>query len=46
VPACGFRGALHKTQSAFLEVLDRYTLADLAKNTTELQALLGIRAPA
>jgi Rrf2 family transcriptional regulator, nitric oxide-sensitive transcriptional repressor len=42
VPACGLRGALHQARSAFLQVLDRYTLADLVGDTTELQSLLGI----
>lgn len=45
VPACGLRGALHEARSAFLHVLDRYTLADLAGNATELRALLGIPTP-
>ena len=45
IPACGLRGALHQARSAFLRVLDGYTLADLAGNTTELQALLGIPTP-
>jgi Rrf2 family nitric oxide-sensitive transcriptional repressor len=44
VPACGLRGALHQAQSAFLEVLDRYTLSDLARDKTGLQVLLGIPA--
>ncbi len=42
VPACGLRGALRQAQSAFLEVLDRYTLAELADDTTALRALLGM----
>jgi Rrf2 family nitric oxide-sensitive transcriptional repressor len=46
IPACGLRGALHEAQSAFLKVLDGYTLADLAANTTKLQALLGIPSQA
>lgn len=45
VPACGLRGALHEARSAFLHVLDRYTLADLVGNLTDLQALLGIATP-
>jgi Rrf2 family transcriptional regulator, nitric oxide-sensitive transcriptional repressor len=44
VPACGLRGALHQARSAFLQVLDRYTLADLVGDATELQSLLGIPA--
>ena len=46
VPACGLRGALHQARSAFLRVLDGYTLADIAGNTAELQALLGLSTPA
>ncbi len=45
VPACGLRGALHEARSAFLQALDRYTLADLVSNPNELQALLGIARP-
>ena len=45
VPACGLRGALHQARSAFLAVLDRYTLADLVANPNELQALLGVAPP-
>jgi Rrf2 family nitric oxide-sensitive transcriptional repressor len=42
VQACGLRGALGQAQSAFLEVLDRYTLADIAEDTTKLRAMLEI----
>ncbi len=46
IPACGLRGALQQARSAFIRVLDGYTLADLAGNRTDLQALLGIAARA
>jgi len=42
VPACGLRGALHQARSAFLAVLDRYTLADLTTHGAEMRELLGI----
>jgi Rrf2 family nitric oxide-sensitive transcriptional repressor len=40
-PACKLRRALHEARSAFLEVLDGYTLADLAENRETLSALLA-----
>jgi Rrf2 family nitric oxide-sensitive transcriptional repressor len=45
-PACGLRGALHRARAAFLDVLDQYSLADLAQNRDALQPLLdrAIRA--
>lgn len=45
IPACGLRGALTEARSAFLEVLDRYTLNDLVRSAADLQALLGIAPP-
>jgi Rrf2 family nitric oxide-sensitive transcriptional repressor len=45
-PACRLRGALHQAQSAFLAVLDGYTLADLIENREVLRELLDARAPA
>jgi Rrf2 family nitric oxide-sensitive transcriptional repressor len=39
-PACRLRGALHKAQAAFLEVLDGYTLADLVENRAVLEPML------
>jgi Rrf2 family nitric oxide-sensitive transcriptional repressor len=45
-PACILRRALHEARSAFLEVLDGYTLADLVKNRTMLSALLEQELPA
>ncbi len=42
VLACGLRGALHQARSAFLAVLDRYTVADLITHDAEMRELLGI----
>lgn len=42
VPACSLRDAMEEARSAFLKVLDGYTLADLAKPRADLQTLLGI----
>lgn len=39
-PACRLRGALHQAQSAFLQVLDGYTLADLVENRAVLEPML------
>jgi Rrf2 family nitric oxide-sensitive transcriptional repressor len=39
-PACGLRGALARARLAFLEVLDSYSLADLAQNRDALLSLL------
>jgi Rrf2 family nitric oxide-sensitive transcriptional repressor len=44
-PACILRRALHEARSAFLKVLDGYTLADLVKNRTMLSALLARDLP-
>jgi Rrf2 family nitric oxide-sensitive transcriptional repressor len=41
MPACTLRRALHEARSAFLKVLDGYTLADLTENRLALTALLG-----
>jgi Rrf2 family nitric oxide-sensitive transcriptional repressor len=41
--ACRLKGVLHEALDAFLGVLDRYTLADLAKNP-RLRALLHAEA--
>jgi Rrf2 family nitric oxide-sensitive transcriptional repressor len=37
---CRLRSVLHQAQAAFLDVLDRHTLADLVTNRTMLAALL------
>ena len=39
---CVLRGALEKAGLAFLEVLDRYTLSDLAQPRTQLRSLLSV----
>ncbi|WP_227396305.1 Rrf2 family transcriptional regulator [Jeotgalibacillus aurantiacus] len=38
-PVCGLKHALAKALQAYLSVLDEYTLSDLVKNPTELNAL-------
>ena len=40
-PACGLNGMLNRALSAFMGVLDRYTLADLSTRKADLRALLG-----
>jgi Rrf2 family nitric oxide-sensitive transcriptional repressor len=40
--ACRLKGALERARSAFLDVLDEYTLADLTSNGPVLQASLGL----
>ena len=42
-PVCKLKGVLHEAQSAFMGVLDRYTLADVLHNNNELSVLLNIR---
>jgi Rrf2 family transcriptional regulator, nitric oxide-sensitive transcriptional repressor len=37
---CRLRGVLYQAQAAFLETLDRFTLADLVSNRAALQGLL------
>jgi Rrf2 family nitric oxide-sensitive transcriptional repressor len=44
--ACVLRSVLHEALAAFLNVLDRYTLADLVAPRTRLAALLGIEPAA
>lgn len=39
-PACGLTGAFQEAVKAFLAVLDRYTLADLATKRSKLRSLL------
>jgi len=39
-PACGLKGALHRAQMAFLEVLDEYTLDDFRLRRPDLIVLL------
>ncbi|MGB1235421.1 MAG: RrF2 family transcriptional regulator [Planktomarina sp.] len=40
VPACGLRDPLLQAQEAFFAVLDRYSVADIARNRSGLVALL------
>lgn len=40
--ACRLKGALDRARTAFLDVLDEYTLADLTGNSRALQASLGL----
>jgi Rrf2 family nitric oxide-sensitive transcriptional repressor len=42
VPACVLRDVLEDARSAFLKVLDGYTLADLAAPRKKLRELLRI----
>jgi Rrf2 family nitric oxide-sensitive transcriptional repressor len=44
-PACGLIGALREASSSFLQVLDRYTLADLTTDRARLERILmaGLR---
>ena len=41
-PACELTGVLHEALTAFMTVLDRYTLADLLKRRTKLMRLLEV----
>mgnify|MGYP001765149860 FL=1 len=41
-PECEFRQILNKALSAFMAVLDQYTLADLVHKRDPLKALLGL----
>jgi len=41
-PACRLKGMLHEALSAFLVVLDKYTLADIVLDRALLRPLLGI----
>lgn len=45
-PACKLRRAMQQARSAFLAVLDNYTLADLAENRDALSELLAQDADA
>lgn len=44
-PACVLKGALSRALSAFLDVLDEYTLADLIEPDRRLRDLLGLDVP-
>lgn len=43
--ACRLKGALDRARTAFLGVLDEYTLADLTNNPDFLRSSLGLAAP-
>lgn len=42
-PVCKLKGVLHEAQAAFISVLERYTLADVMSNKSELSLLLNIK---
>ena len=44
VPVCLLKGVLDEALDQFLEVLDRYTLADMAKPKVDLADLMGLSA--
>jgi Rrf2 family nitric oxide-sensitive transcriptional repressor len=44
-PQCALRQALDGALAAFLQVLDRYSVADLTSNRAGLRALLAMEAP-
>ncbi len=41
-PVCALKGALYEAQKQFLDVLDRYTLADVLGNARDLKMLLRV----
>ena len=45
-PACGLTGVLHEATSAFLAVLDRYSLADVQAGQKDLLRLFGMPSDA
>jgi Rrf2 family nitric oxide-sensitive transcriptional repressor len=45
-PVCKLRGMLSEALTAYLAVLDKYTLADIVRNGSELSLLLGIGSKA
>lgn len=42
-PVCKLKGILHEAQTAFMGVLERYTLADVLHNPNELSVFLNIK---
>ncbi|MCA0404178.1 MAG: Rrf2 family transcriptional regulator [Proteobacteria bacterium] len=42
-PVCKLKGILHEAQTAFMAVLERYTLADILHNPNELSVLLNLK---
>lgn len=43
-PACRFKSVLQEASTAFFQVLDRYTLADLLQQPARIRAVLGMEA--
>lgn len=43
-PSCVLRGALHRAQTAFVKVLEEYSLSDLVQPRSKLRTLLSIQA--
>jgi DNA-binding IscR family transcriptional regulator len=43
--SCDLSGALHEALRAFFDVLDGYTIADLADKRTSLRQRLGLAEP-
>ena len=41
-PVCKLKSVLHEAQAAFMAVLERYTLADVLHNKSDLSVLLNI----
>lgn len=41
-PVCKLKGVLHEAQTAFMKVLEHYTLADVLHNKNDLSVLLNI----
>ncbi len=42
-PVCKLKSVLHEAQAAFMSVLERYTLADVVSNKSDLSVLLNIK---
>ncbi|KTD80320.1 DNA-binding transcriptional regulator [Legionella steigerwaltii] len=42
-PVCKLKGILHEAQTAFMGILERYTLADVLHNPNELSVFLNIK---
>ncbi|HDP0036541.1 TPA: Rrf2 family transcriptional regulator [Legionella pneumophila] len=42
-PVCKLKGILHEAQAAFMNILGRYTLADVLHNKNELSVFLNIK---
>ncbi|CAM2767347.1 Rrf2 family transcriptional regulator [Legionella worsleiensis] len=42
-PVCKLKGILHEAQAAFMDILERYTLADMLQNKNELSVFFNIK---